>query len=185
VTSCSTRFDCESLNQALIAIDRARRSSAAPSALDLLRSAPHHLGVAHAGRDVRELCEAVDVALNRPSRRLAVYGSLGPGRPNHHVVAGIRGRWSRGTVAGTLHDSGWGATMGYPGMIWRPGGDPIIVNLLESDELHEHWARLDAFEGGAYVRVLVPVETGAGMCVVANLYEIREHPASNPPARRG
>lgn len=126
--------------------------------------------------DQRELRKLLDEALNRPSCRLAAYGSLAPGKPNHHVVADLPGSWSAGTVEGTLHESGWGATMGYPGMLWRPGGRRINVEVLKSPELPNHWARLDAFEGEAYVRVLVPVDVATGACVVANIYEIRDPP---------
>jgi hypothetical protein len=41
--------------------------------------------------------------------RLTTYGSLAPGRPNHHQLDGLEGRWSRGHVRGTLVDAGWGA----------------------------------------------------------------------------
>ena len=32
-----------------------------------------------------------------PHIRLAVYGTLGPGRPNHHQLSALRGRWVRGS----------------------------------------------------------------------------------------
>jgi hypothetical protein len=34
-------------------------------------------------------------------RRLAVYGSLAPGRPNHHQLSDLSGRWIKGTVQGS------------------------------------------------------------------------------------
>jgi len=34
--------------------------------------------------------------------RLATYGTLAPGRPNHHQLDGLTGRWLEGHVNGTL-----------------------------------------------------------------------------------
>jgi hypothetical protein len=49
----------------------------------------------------------------RVSHALAVYGTLAPGRPNHHVVAPLGGEWADGFVEGELSPVGWGATLGY------------------------------------------------------------------------
>lgn len=122
-----------------------------------------------------------DLLLDRPSRRLAAYGSLRPGEANHHVVADLPGRWTEGAVHGTLTPSGWGADLGHPGLEWNPEGDAVAVRILESPALPAHWERLDAFEGGAYRRILVPVETEAGR-VVCNLYALRA-PSTIPPGR--
>jgi len=89
--------------------------------------------------------------------RLAVYGSLAPGKQNHGQLAGLKGTWSRGTVHGKLFPEGWGATMGYPGLILDPQGDAVEVNVFESPDLPEAWARLDDFEGSGYRRVLTQV----------------------------
>ena len=51
------------------------------------------------------------------TERLFVYGTLGPGRPNEHVLGSIDGSWEAASVTGTLHDEGWGAAMGYPGIV--------------------------------------------------------------------
>lgn len=104
--------------------------------------------------------------------KLAVYGSLAPGKTNHHVVAGLRGRWRPELVThGDLVPQGWGAPLGYPAMRWRADAPPVDIELFESDDLPQHWARLDAFEGPEYCRVLVPVFAGARFVTVANLYE--------------
>ena len=105
-------------------------------------------------------------------QRLATYGTLGPGRANHHVVAGIPGSWRRGVVRGRLVDEGWGAELGFPGLILIDEGDPLAVDLLESDDLAGHWARLDEFEGPGYRRVTTTVETVDG-AVDACIYVIR------------
>lgn len=94
--------------------------------------------------------------------RLAVYGSLAPGRPNHHHLAPLGGAWTPGVVRGRLVAEGWGAAIGFPGLELDPDGEAIAVQVLESDMLETHWARLDAFEGAGYRRVSVEVETGSG-----------------------
>jgi gamma-glutamylcyclotransferase (GGCT)/AIG2-like uncharacterized protein YtfP len=101
--------------------------------------------------------------------RLATYGSLAPGRPNHSHVAGLRGRWFPGQVRGRLLEAGWGAALGYPGMLLDPDGPAIDVQVLESADLPGQWSRLDDFEGPAYERVLTSVETATG-AVDAYLY---------------
>jgi gamma-glutamylcyclotransferase (GGCT)/AIG2-like uncharacterized protein YtfP len=103
-----------------------------------------------------------------------VYGSLAPGKMNHHVVAPAAGAWSVGLVSGTFSENGWGATHGFPGLRWSPEGSDVKVNLLTSDGLPALWPDLDRFEGDDYMRILVPVfsESG-GLVAVANLYELR------------
>lgn len=106
------------------------------------------------------------------STRLAAYGTLAPGRSNHHVVAPLGGSWEGGVVEGDLHPVGWGATQGFPAFRPRPGGDVVPVQVLTSSALAGDWARLDQFEGKAYRRILVPVFATGGRTVltVANLY---------------
>jgi gamma-glutamylcyclotransferase (GGCT)/AIG2-like uncharacterized protein YtfP len=106
------------------------------------------------------------------SHRLAIYGSLAPGRPNHHHVAGLRGRWVPGEVHGRLVEAGWGASLGFPALVLDPGGPAIDVQVLESDDLPTHWSRLDDFEGPGYERVLTPVQTATG-AVEAYIYVLR------------
>ena len=103
--------------------------------------------------------------------RLAVYGSLAPGRENHGQLAALKGRWLRGTVRGHLAPSGWGAALGYPGLALDPDGPLVEVQIFESVDLPAHWARLDAFEGDGYRRVATPVTTAGGV-VAAWIYEI-------------
>jgi gamma-glutamylcyclotransferase (GGCT)/AIG2-like uncharacterized protein YtfP len=88
---------------------------------------------------------------------LAVYGTLAPGRPNHHVVAPLGGGWSDGVVEGELSAEGWGATFGYPAFRPRAGGAAVAVKVLSSPALAAAWAALDEFEGAEYRRILVPV----------------------------
>lgn len=100
----------------------------------------------------------------------AVYGTLGPGKPNHHHVSDIKGIWTNDTVTGKLVEFGWGAAMGFPALVWSLKGDLIAVQLLQSQSLPQNWERLDSFEGREYVRLLVPLRSGK----VANIYTHNE-----------
>jgi gamma-glutamylcyclotransferase (GGCT)/AIG2-like uncharacterized protein YtfP len=104
---------------------------------------------------------------------LATYGSLAPGRPNHRQLSELRGEWSIGTVRGKRVDRGWGATLGYPGLVLDADGDKIEVHLFRSTDLPKHWSRLDDFEGSEYRRVPVQVETEDGL-VDAWIYVIAD-----------
>jgi gamma-glutamylcyclotransferase (GGCT)/AIG2-like uncharacterized protein YtfP len=94
--------------------------------------------------------------------RLATYGTLAPGRVNHHRLAGLRGRWLQGTVRGRLAEAGWAAALGYPGLVLDPLGPVVEVYLFESAELPAHWPRLDEFEGPGCRRVVTRVRTADG-----------------------
>jgi gamma-glutamylcyclotransferase (GGCT)/AIG2-like uncharacterized protein YtfP len=122
-------------------------------------------------------------ALFRTSHTLAVYGTLAPGQPNHHVVAPLGGEWTDGTIEGDLIPLGWGAALGYPGFRPRAGGDAVAVKVLTAPSLANAWPALDRFEGPGYRRILVPIfgtELGpeqAGerrLRTVANLYSANE-----------
>jgi gamma-glutamylcyclotransferase (GGCT)/AIG2-like uncharacterized protein YtfP len=107
--------------------------------------------------------------------RLAVYGSLAPGRQNHHMVAPLGGTWMDGVVEGKLLTYGWGAALGYPALRLHTGGPTVRVQVLSSASLRAAWSDLDAFEGAEYRRVLAPVWTPSpgerGLITVANVYE--------------
>ena len=103
--------------------------------------------------------------------RLATYGTLAPGQPNHHILKGLNGTWVRGWVSGTLRNAGWGAAQGYPGIELNPAGNDVEVHVFQSEELVEHWARLDEFEGDGYQRQVAQVRTQAGM-LEASIYAL-------------
>jgi gamma-glutamylcyclotransferase (GGCT)/AIG2-like uncharacterized protein YtfP len=108
-----------------------------------------------------------------PSVRLATYGTLAPGRQNHEQLSRLSGRWLDGYVRGELVEGGWGARLGYPGLVLNPGGEPIEVVVSESCDLVHHWDRLDAFEGEGYRRVAVDVSTAEGV-LSASIYVLSE-----------
>lgn len=105
--------------------------------------------------------------------RLATYGTLAPGRVNHHQLADLAGTWSTGTIRGRLIETGWGAALGYPALVLDEGGEAIEVHLFTSADLPAHWDRLDAFEGAEYRRGEVVVETAEGR-VAAWIYMAAE-----------
>ena len=103
------------------------------------------------------------------SQRLAIYGTLAPGRVNHHQVAMIPGTWRHGTVCGHLLPDGWGAALGYPAIELDPAGPKVAVQVLEHPSLPDHWERLDVFEGEGYRRAVCEVDLG-GETIAASIY---------------
>jgi gamma-glutamylcyclotransferase (GGCT)/AIG2-like uncharacterized protein YtfP len=106
-------------------------------------------------------------------QRLFVYGSLAPGRPNEHVLAAIGGSWEVASATGTLRQEGWGACIGYPGIQLDEAGSEVRGFLFTSENLAEHWAALDKFEGESYQRVLTTVRLEDNTTVTAYIYELR------------
>lgn len=105
--------------------------------------------------------------------QLFVYGTLGPGRPNEHVLTAIGGSWKTATVLGTLRNEGWGADLGYPGIDLDENGEEIQGFVFASKSLSDHWGVLDEFEGEAYKRVLVKVKLEDGSLIDAHIYTLR------------
>ena len=108
------------------------------------------------------------------TERLFVYGSLGPGRPNEHVLAEIGGTWEAASVKGHLSERGWGAEMGYPGLVLDEAGPEVEGFIFSSDHLHAHWERLDAFEGSEYRRVTVRAHRPEAEPLDAQIYVLRD-----------
>ena len=107
-------------------------------------------------------------------QRLFVYGTLAPGQPNEHVLREIGGSWETATVTGTLRQEGWGAAMGYPGIVLDQHGTEIHGYLFSSENLSDHWAEIDEFEGESYERVLTVVKLKNKRAVDAYIYELKE-----------
>ncbi|MBS0582100.1 MAG: gamma-glutamylcyclotransferase [Proteobacteria bacterium] len=108
--------------------------------------------------------------------RLFVYGTLAPGRPNAHMLAPVPGEWQPATVRGTLFQEGWGAAVGFPGIVLDDRAEPVHGFVFTSPELGDHWSRLDEFEGDGYERVAVVAELANGERVQAQIYALREKP---------
>ena len=58
-------------------------------------------------------------------QHLFVYGTLGPNKPNAHILEAIAGIWNKGSVKGLLKEAGWGAELGFPGLMLSPDGQTI------------------------------------------------------------
>ncbi|HEX3833050.1 MAG TPA: gamma-glutamylcyclotransferase [Solirubrobacteraceae bacterium] len=127
------------------------------------------------------MTSAPQPAAGGPEIRLATYGTLAPGRQNHHQLDGLPGRWLTGHVHGTLNQAGWGAKLGYPGLTLDPGGSPVEVYVFESSALPRHWDRLDAFEGPGYVRIAAEVSTAEGD-LPASIYVLAQPTTGRHPA---
>ena len=106
--------------------------------------------------------------------RLFVYGSLGPGRPNAGVLADVDGDWEPATVAGSLVEDGWGAALGFLGLVIDNSEDSVDGWLFESDRLELLWDRLDEFEGDDYRRVVTLARRRSGEQVPAQVYVLSD-----------
>ena len=105
---------------------------------------------------------------------LFVYGTLGPGQPNEHILTAIGGVWEEATVKGHLKEQGWGAEMGYPGLVLDNAGDTIKGFIFCSDNLDDHWHELDEFEGEEYKRIAAKVQRNNKRTTEAQIYVLRE-----------
>jgi len=106
--------------------------------------------------------------------RLFVYGTLAPGRPNEHILSDLSGTWEPATVRGKLLHEGWGAEVGYPGIVLSTEGDEVQGFVFTSVDLSAHWTRLDDFEGDGYARMLVPATLADGTVVDAYIYALSD-----------
>lgn len=109
--------------------------------------------------------------------RLATYGTLAPGKTNHHELSELEGSWLTATVRGIKYETGWGAALGCPGMVPDEDGELIAVSILQSPDLPKHWARLDAFEGEEYVRTEIAATLADGSTLSCFIYRLARAPA--------
>lgn len=86
----------------------------------------------------------------------------------------IGGSWEAATVTGVLRQEGWGAALGYPGIELDGQGDEIQGLLFSSEKFAGHWARLDAFEGDSYERLLTAVKLKGNRTVDAFIYALKD-----------
>lgn len=104
------------------------------------------------------------------SDSLFVYGSLAPGRQNDHILAPLGGTWQPATVRGRLRMEGWGAGLGFPGLVLDPAGEEVNGLVFTSEKLAGFWPELDEFEGAQYARVPVAAVLSGGGTVEAYVY---------------
>lgn len=105
-------------------------------------------------------------------QRLFIYGTLGPGGPNEHVLTEIGGEWEPARIKGHLSGEGWGSDMGYPGLVISDNGESIQAHVFNSANLEKYWHVLDDFEGEEYKRVITTVTLDDGASVKAYVYAL-------------
>lgn len=82
--------------------------------------------------------------------KLFVYGTLAPGKPNEHILAPLDGTQQPANVTGKQYQNGWGAALGYPGIVIDSQGDKVEGLIFSADKLQDNWLLLDEFEGQDY-----------------------------------
>ena len=105
---------------------------------------------------------------------LIIYGSLGPGESNYHIISHINGIWCKAFINGKIIDNGWENRTGYPVFQRVPESEATTVEVLAfvSEELDDHWTLIDEFEGTElYKRTTISCELEGGQIVDAFIYE--------------
>jgi gamma-glutamylcyclotransferase (GGCT)/AIG2-like uncharacterized protein YtfP len=123
---------------------------------------------ARRNRDVSKITlpvleDILDFILDRPSQKLAAYGTLRPGQPNDEVLD-IKGTWRHPvTLPGVISEEA-----GLPAFTYALNSS-AKAELFVSPDLPGEWKRLDEFEGSRYTRVL-GLYRHNGLVGVANVY---------------
>jgi len=112
--------------------------------------------------------EVLAVLFDRPDTRLAVYGTLAPGEPNHCILKEVSGEWITGHITGRIHKEN-----GLPKFHWDLSGDSVPVHLLRSSSLPGFFPRLDDFEGRGYRRSWIPVTCPSGP-LLSTVYQAKD-----------
>ena len=105
-------------------------------------------------------------------QHLFVYGTLRPNKPNAHILEVIGGTWRKGSVKGLLKEAGWGAELGFPGLMLSPDGQTVDGDMFSSEQLNTLWNSLDEYEGSEYQRVLTEVTLENGRIQQAYVYAL-------------
>lgn len=110
-----------------------------------------------------------------PQNSFIMYGTLGPGGPNHHLVKDIGGTWHKGLIKGKLAEGGWGSEFGYNGFRHDNSEEQqdIPASILIAENMPSNWKRLDEFEGDGYERILSKFELADGSFAVGYIYALR------------
>jgi gamma-glutamylcyclotransferase (GGCT)/AIG2-like uncharacterized protein YtfP len=88
------------------------------------------------------------------------------------MLTRVSGRWESATVRGRLLQQGWGAAIGYLGIVLDEHAEEVEGLVFSSEELALHWSRLDEFEGAGYERALVLAKLRDGTQVDAYIYTL-------------
>ncbi len=118
------------------------------------------------GVNLPSLWGIVDWLFDYPVNRLAIYGTLRRGEPNHKIIEHIAGEWVNGFVRGRIEEH-----YGFPFFVGDDQGDLIPVEVLSSSGLAGSLERIDRFEGVWYRRTLIPVyDSDGSILFIANIY---------------
>lgn len=90
-----------------------------------------------------------------------------------HLLDAIGGSWKKGSVHGIFIEAGEIPGFPYPGVILDANGDTLDGYLFTSENLSNHWERLDTYEGQYYKRVITDVTLDNGNVVEAYIYEFK------------
>jgi gamma-glutamylcyclotransferase (GGCT)/AIG2-like uncharacterized protein YtfP len=89
------------------------------------------------------------------------------------VLAEIGGEWEPAILKGNLVERGWGASIGYPGIVIDESGDDVHGHIFSSSNLDAKWDYLDEFEGEEYERIVTSVTLRSGEQVQSHIYVLR------------
>ncbi len=118
------------------------------------------------GVDLPSLWDIVDWLFDYPTNRLAIYGTLRRGEPNHKIIEHIAGEWVNGFVRGRIEEH-----YGFPFFARDDQGGMVPVEVLSSSGLAGALERIDRFEGVWYRRTLIPVyDSDGSILFIANIY---------------
>ena len=95
---------------------------------------------------------------------LIVYGTLVPGGLYHYLLADLPGTWEQCVIRGHL-----GEYWGFLAFQYDEKGPEHKAWLFTSPALPQKFPELDAFEGEAYQRRLIPARVGQRL-VLAHIY---------------
>lgn len=103
---------------------------------------------------------------------LFIYGPLGPGGLNEHVMNTIGGDWRSAYLRGRLENTDQGDIHNFPGLVIDNTGQVIRGHVFSSSELADHWETLDEFEGPVYQRSITTVIMDDNRELEAHVYAL-------------
>lgn len=106
--------------------------------------------------------------------KLFVYGTLKPGESMDHLLNSIDGSWEKGSVRGEFSEANEIPGFPYPGVVLDDEGDSVDGYLFTSENLSDHWERLDRYEGRSYRRVITEITLEDGSTSDAYIYELKK-----------
>lgn len=100
-----------------------------------------------------------------PNKKLAVYGTLLPGKPNHQIIADLKGEWVNGNIRGRIE-----VRDNLSVFFWDLNAELLKIQIFLSEQLPNEYDRLDKFEGALYNRIWILFETNDNEKHIGNIY---------------